>query len=298
MTTTTVLVTGGTGFIGRHLISHFNDLGWQSVVLVRSPERAAALPRTPRVTLVPATDPLDQCLAAHRPDAIVHLATHFVARHSDPAEVSAMVAANVAFGADLAEAASATRTPIVSASSIWQHYQGASYDPVSLYAATKQALDDILRFYSGVEGLGWTRLILGDTYGPGDDRGKLLTHMLNAAARQERMVAASGVQLWDAVNVRDVVRAFVTAIEEQLSLPAMRQFQLRPLHSTTIREVAKAVERAVGRPVPVEWGGRPDRGREMLSPWVIAPPPNGWLPEVDLEAGVREIWALEYAPNL
>lgn len=293
MTTRTALVTGGTGFIGRHLVAELTRQGWQSVVLVRSAGRASVLPRDPAVVPVGVTD-LVMTFTEHRPDVVFHLASHFVARHTGPAEVSKMVAANVGFGSEVAEAAAETGTPIVSASTVWQHYQGSDYDPVSLYAATKQALDVILRYYSEVAGLGWTSLVLGDTYGPGDDRGKLLSHLLRAAATGGRFQAASGEQLWEAVHVRDVVRAFVEAGHEVMAGSGSRRYQLRPTSSTNLRDVVAAVEQATGRSLNVQWGAWPDRGREMLWPWVVAPPPPGWQPRIGLVSGIREIWDSEF----
>jgi nucleoside-diphosphate-sugar epimerase len=296
MSARTALVTGGTGFIGRHLIPALVDQQWRAVALVRSSQRAAILPDDARLVPVVLHDTPDLRVVfeTHQPDVVIHLATHFVARHSTVAEVASMVAANVGFGTDVAQAAANAGVPIVSASSVWQHHNGAPYDPVSLYAATKQALDDILSYYSTVEHLGWTRLILGDTYGPGDDRGKLLTHLLNAAAGAQPMQASSGRQLWEAVHVRDVVAAFLQVAVEQIERQAARQYQLRPLQSLTVRDVAQVAEEAIGRPVPVDWGARPDRGREMLTPWVVAQPPPGWVPSMDLRQGIAEIWGAEY----
>lgn len=297
MTGPSALITGATGFIGRYLVTHMLEQGWNVAALVRDPSRAIMLPDSPRLRLVGLTpgEDLHVAMRSTRPDVTVHLATHFVARHSGIDQVKHMVDANIAFGMLLADAAADAGVPLVSASSVWQHYAGARYDPVSLYAATKQALDDVLRYYSAVAGLGWTRIVVGDTYGPGDTRGKLLTHLLRAARDERPLEAASGYQLWDAVHVTDVARAFTMAALEQLRDPAPREYQLRPNRSHTIREIVDVAQKAIARPIPVEWGARPDRGREMLHPWVVAAPPPGWHPHTELSDGIREIWRLEFA---
>ncbi len=293
-----VLVTGGTGFIGRHLITTLVEHGWPTVALIRSADRAVGLPSGPITAVGMDEEPeVARVIQSHRPDAIVHLATHFVARHAEVDDVRSMITANVAFGAELADAASRNRVPVVSASSVWQHYGGAAYDPVSLYAATKQAFDDILTYFSEVESLGWTRLILGDTYGTGDTRGKLLSHLLDAALTGKTVEASSGRHLWEALNVHDVVAALLGAVKEQVQTPGTRAYQLRPSSSPTVRDVVRIAESAIEREIRVNWDSRPDRGREMLTPWIVADPPTWWRPTVDLREGIREVWLEDFVPR-
>lgn len=293
-----VLVTGGTGFIGRHLVTALVARGWPTVTIVKSADRAVALPSGPVTAVGMDVSAIPEIFEAHRPDIVIHLATHFVARHAGIDQVRPMIDANVTFGAELAEVTSRNGVPLVSASSVWQNYQGAAYDPVSLYAATKQALDDILTYYSTVEGLGWTKLILGDTYGPGDTRGKLLSLLLDTAVTGRNLEAASGHQLWEALNVSDVVVGLLDAAQEQLHDPATRAYQLRPLSSPTVRDVVRIAESAIERTIPVNWGARPDRGREMLTPWIVTAPPIWWRPRVDLREGIRDVWLQDFAPRI
>ena len=74
-----VLITGGTGFIGRRLLSRLAEAGDEAVVLSRSPERVGPLPGDPRVY---AWDPLrEQAPAAafEGVEVVFHLAGASVA---------------------------------------------------------------------------------------------------------------------------------------------------------------------------------------------------------------------------
>jgi nucleoside-diphosphate-sugar epimerase len=54
---------------------------------------------------------------------------------------------------------------LVNAGTTWQHYLGQVYDPVNLYAATKQAFEAILKFYTSTRDFQAITLELTDTYG-------------------------------------------------------------------------------------------------------------------------------------
>jgi nucleoside-diphosphate-sugar epimerase len=61
----------------------------------------------------------------------------------------------------------------------------------------------------------------------------------------------------------------------------------------TIREVAETYARVTGRAVPVRWGGRPYREREVMEPWSRGRELPGWRAAVDLEEGIRRVEAAE-----
>lgn len=92
-----VLVTGGTGFVGRRLVAGLVEAGHAVTVLTRDKRRAADLPSP--LTLVEDLDALD---AGTRFDAIVHLAGAGVAeRRWTPARKRALIASRTAITAGL-----------------------------------------------------------------------------------------------------------------------------------------------------------------------------------------------------
>ena len=109
-----------------------------------------------------------------------------------------------------------------------QHYGGRAYSPVSLYAATKQAFQDILQFYCEVRGLRAVTLELPDTYGPDDKRPKLFSLLDRVARSGETLQMSPGEQLLDLLHVDDVVHGYEVAADGLLSghLPSPSQYQL------------------------------------------------------------------------
>src|SRR5207247_1687541 len=95
----------------------------------------------------------------------------------------------------------------------WQHFGGEEYHPADLYAATKQAFVDVLRYFVEAAALEVVTLELYDSYGLDDARVKLMPALRRAALDGGRIALTDGRQQLDLVHVDDVVRAYEAAAE-------------------------------------------------------------------------------------
>lgn len=283
-----MLITGATGFVGSHLARHLAAGGAAVGCIVRAAS-AGGLP-TGAVALRHdgTTDHLHDLVRGFAPDCIVHLASYFVAEHQ-PQDVAPLIASNLLFATQLADAATAAGVgQFVNTGTAWQHYEGAVYDPVCLYAATKQAFDDILRYYRARSGLRVVTLELSDTYGPGDPRRKLIPLLLERIRDRQRLAMSPGEQRISLVFISDVVAAFARAIEivGGLCPGEERRFGVASLEQPSLRELVALIEREAGVTLDIGWGERPYREREVMRPW-RGPALPGWQPKIDLRAGIR-----------
>jgi nucleoside-diphosphate-sugar epimerase len=284
-----VLVTGANGFIGRHLCRHLAGAGVDVHAAIRTTSsRHLIEPRA--VTVHAVQDSLTEVPALVnelRPTVVFHLATLFSAQHI-PTGIQRMVEANVAFGTVVADAAARVGARLVHTSSAWQHYGGAEYSPVSLYAATKQALCDVIAYFVEAGHLEASEVCLFDTYGPDDDRKKLVWLLLEHAASGEPLPMSSGRQLVDLTHVNDVVAALVHVATRP---PLASRLVARSGTPLTVRALAGLVEQVTGRPIDVQWGAQPSRPREMDVDWSVPGATSSWRPQIALMAGVAELWS-------
>jgi nucleoside-diphosphate-sugar epimerase len=289
------LVTGVTGFVGAHVARALLADGLTVHAVVR-PD--AHLDRVPdlRDRLVlhvddGSTDALARAVDAARPDTTYHLATNFVAEHR-AGDVGALVTDNVVFPSRLLDALGGRDVVFVNVGTAWQHVDGARYRPKNLYAATKQAFEDVLHFSVVTGRLRGITVNLYDSYGPLDHRGKLLSALVEALRTGRVLGASSGRQLVDLVHVDDIVRGLrcaATACATGARSADRPYFSLSSGQPRTLRELVDVLGVAAGRPVPVEWGVRPDRAGDMTSPWDAGPPVPGWAPHIDLETGLAAL---------
>lgn len=294
MSARSALLTGATGFIGTALTRRLLADGWQVHVLLRPGSNTDALPAHAGLHAHMhdgSAAGLRAIVVAARPDLVFHLASLFLAQHG-PDDVDRLIESNVLFSTQLAEAmAQAGVQRLLNTGTSWQHYQDGDYDPVCLYAATKQAFEAILRYYTTCTPLRVLTLKLFDTYGPGDPRPKLM-HLLQKTARSGAHLAMSpGEQLIDIVYIDDVVDAFVAGAERLLAGvdAPMEEFGVSSGHPLPLRELAAIFSRVSGLPLDIEWGGRPYRPREVMQPWTRYRALPGWQPRVKLEEGLARL---------
>jgi nucleoside-diphosphate-sugar epimerase len=295
------LVTGVTGFVGSHLARGLLAGGVEVHAIVRPGAHLERVPDLVDRVMVHVddgtADGLAAVVAAAVPDATFHLATNFIAEHQAD-EVAALVVDNVGFPARLADAVAGDGHPFVNVGTAWQHVDGARYRPKNLYAATKQAFEDVLRFYTDRDLLRAVTVNLYDSYGPLDHRPKLLGALIRAVQTGDVLSMSSGIQIIDLVHVDDVVRALRLAAELCAAGPVVATetgdgggtyFSVSSGSPCTLRELVAVVGEVAGTPVSVEWGARPDRAGDMLEPWAAGPPVPGWKPHISLAEGLAAL---------
>lgn len=290
----TALITGATGFVGSHLSRRLVRDGWQVHVIVRPESCLEQLREAENAVVVHRHDGTTEGLLAiveqARPEIVFHLASLFISEHQLK-DVAPLIASNLLFGTQLLEAMKQVGvTRLVNTGTSWQHYQDEDYNPVNLYAATKQAFEDIVRYYLETTELKAITLKLFDTYGPDDPRPKLMNLLKRAAESGEVLAMSPGEQLVDLVYVDDVVEAFVVAAKrltaglvvnsENYALSSGKPISLRTLISNYCRTTDKHIE--------VVWGGRHYRNREVMLPWGKGTKLPNWEPLVNIDKGLSD----------
>ncbi len=289
------LITGATGFIGSHLTRQLVKQGWTVHLVLRHSSSVDSLEEVVDQVHIHrhegTTENLYDIVQTAQPDVVFHLASLFLVQHKI-SEVEPLIKSNITFGTQLAEAMVQNGVAfLVNVGTYWQHYQNEDYNPACLYAATKQAFEAILKFYVEASSLKVITLVLFDTYGPNDPRRKLFTLLKTTAETQEPLTMSPGEQLLDLVYIGDVVEAFLVAANHLLAGKVIKseEYTVSSGNPVSLRQVVKLFEEATGQKLPVRWGERPYRKRQIMVPWNRAARLPCWSPKVGLLDGIRHI---------
>jgi nucleoside-diphosphate-sugar epimerase len=291
------LITGATGFVGSHLARALVEQGWEVHALIRAGSDVSVLDPVVsrlRVHRLPDVRALTEAVEAASGGVIFHLATDY-STVSNTLEAVRLVESNIGLGTQVMCEAARSGHPLffVNTGTPSQHLGDADYDPVNLYAATKQAFEAILTYYARAHGARCVTLKLADTYGHNDRRRDKVLQLIDRHARQGIPLDMSpGHQLLDLVHVDDVVAAYLLAASwlKSEAYTAGRDFFVRSGRAYTLRDIVAKYEQICGRRVPVRWGGRSYRAREMMQPWSRGAALPGWQPSIALEEGLTRMF--------
>lgn len=289
------LITGATGYIGAKLCQRLMAAGWQVDVLVRKTGRPLTEKIARKVGLHTydgsAKSALD-AVAVAKPNVVFHLASLFIAEHQSD-QITDLINSNLLFGTHLAEACARNGVKrFINTGTSWQHYRSDGYDPVCLYAATKQAFEDILDFYADAFDMHVITLKLFDTYGPDDPRPKLVNLLVKTTKSGESLGMSPGNQVLDLVHIDDVTRAFEVCAQQLLDSASCHHHARYSVSSgapLSVRQLVAVLEQVSGKAINVSFGARPYRGREVMFPWQGGQQLPGWQATTDTRTGLASM---------
>jgi nucleoside-diphosphate-sugar epimerase len=288
------LITGGTGFVGRHLARRLTAMGTRVSLIVRDERRSVAVDPGPTTYGHDGSFArMRQIVEAAEPDVVYHLASVNIAVHQ-PEDLDRLIDSNIRFGSQLLEAMHACGVQrFINTGTYWQFGASGDYDPMCLYAATKQAFEAIVGYYARATGLRCLTLVLFDTYGPGDARNKLLTSLIRQQEGDPPLALSPGWQRLAITYIDDVIDAYVEGTRHLNGLPAgaVEAYDVRSEDTVSVRELVDAVSAARGEQVRVKWNARPYRDRERMEPYGTGTPLPKWRARTTLADGLQQILA-------
>ena len=284
-----ILVTGATGFIGGHLVRKLLNDQHEIHVLIRPETNHNQIKSTIVHTHLGSTQNMIEIIEDAKPDAVIHLASLFIGEHKS-ADVEALIKSNVVLSTQLVEAMSVNEVRmLINVGTSWQHYADADYNPVNLYAATKQAFRSVLSFYLETADLRVINLEVFDTFGPNDQREKLFNLLNRLRVTGETISMSPGNQFLDPIYIDDVCDAFLVALDRLQSGRVKRSetYSVCSGESIQLKELIKIYENVSKTKLNVDWGGRPYKTREVMHPWSGGVTLPGWSPKVSIEKGIK-----------
>ncbi|ALV52824.1 NAD(P)-dependent oxidoreductase [Streptomyces lusitanus] len=172
--------------------------------------------------------------------------------------------------------------------------EDAPADPRNVYATTKLAQEHLAAAWARATGGSAVSLRYHNVYGPGMPRDTpyagVASFFRSALARGEApRVFEDGEQRRDFVHVRDVASANVAALEADPPAGALTAYNTGSGTPHTVGEMAQALAEAHGGPSPVVTGDyRLGDVRHITADSTRLRTALGWKPEVTFEEGMRE----------
>lgn len=315
MTSIRVLVTGGAGFIGSHVVDALLAAGHVPAVLDDlSTGNRANLPAGVPLHVADIRDrrSVAEVFASVRPDAVCHQAAQMsvsrsVREPSFDAEVNCLGLINVL---DAAVGSACKRVVFASSGGVLYGEvtapapEDTPADPVSPYGITKWVGERYLRFYAAEHGMTAVALRYSNVYGPRQnphgEAGVVAIFLKRYLAGQPATINGDGRYVRDYVHGLDVARAnllALTAGPETIPGGRLTSLNIGTGKGTDVVELEAMIRAALagilagrGRtaplPSPLHGPARPGDLRSNLVDAARASSILGWRPRIGLAEGL------------
>lgn len=296
-----ILLTGGAGFVGSHLlerliargddvavIDDFNDYYDPRIKRANLPRRGFRLHERDIRDAAPV-------VAQEKPDLVVHLAARAGVRPSqlDPALYESV---NVAGTLGLLEAcrqSGVRRFVFASSSSVYGNApvpfreDDPDLQPISFYGVTKLMGEHYVRVYSRLHGLRATCLRFFTAYGP-RQRPDMAIHAFTAAISQGREIPmfGDGTTERDYTYVSDIVQGVLAAVDHDEPYAV---YNLGESRTIPLRKLIDLIGELVGKTPKIKaMPEQPGDVKRTCASIDQARQRLGYDPKVPIEAGLRE----------
>lgn len=301
MSARTVLVTGGTGFVGANLVERLVRDGHRVHLFVRREHKDWRIRHMLSHLQVHSINLLDlerlrAKVADLRPEWIFHLATY--GAYSWQEELNQAVQTNLLSTINLVEACRETGFEVFLNTGSSSEYGTKDYapseneflEPNSYYAVTKASATLFCRHMAQRFNLPIHTLRLYSVFGPYEEPNRLIPNLIVYGLQGKLPPLAHPNTARDFIFAEDVVHAYLFAANFHNCLPPGEVYNVGTGRQTTLRNVVEIVRSIFHIDAEPAWGNMQSRIWDTHT-WVANNQKlkaAGWSPEFDFETGLRQ----------
>jgi nucleoside-diphosphate-sugar epimerase len=249
-----LLVIGGNGFVGRHLIQNLDKDLFEAFALVRSfPEL-----------------PLQGCRYLQMNDLLSRRNLKFdiiinvsMLRSTSPPNENSIFESNYLVPIEVIKQHSFSETVVINTSTYIQHYLGIPDNPVEVYGIAKSKLSNDLEALAQKGEFILKDLYLFTLFGENDRADRFLPNLIKRIRNRSDLYLTGGEQLLNLLNISDLVPILLAEANTKTS-----SYERFRLWDDQYLKLSELVLQLVGdREMNVYFGQKKYNGHEMFEPW-------------------------------
>jgi nucleoside-diphosphate-sugar epimerase len=282
-----ILITGATGFLGSHLLPQLIKRGDKVIVLNRASSciKEKNIARLGHKEYEIGKTDIEDVFQENSIDVIIHLATDYGKKNNN--NICEIINANITLPSKLLELGVKHNVEafINADTSIGSLY--------SLYSASKKAFIEIARYFSANHKIKFINFIFEYMYGEGDDETKFIPFAIAAILKGKKIEATAGEQKRDFIYIKDIVGAYIKALEGLKSLKAeFINLNIGTGKSISLKEFIALAEEISGKKADINWGKLNYKKNEIFDSRAdisAAKQLLGWLPDTTWRDGLKSV---------
>ena len=292
-----ILITGGTGFIGSHVVRQLVERGHRVALLLRESSNSRRI-----------SDLLSHCRIIYGDLNRIELAGDAIKQFSP--EFVAHLAWDGVKGEDRNR--STQMDNVIASFNLFKfteqigchHFVGlgsqaeygqlsglisetAATRPTTAYGAAKLATGLVLERSAAATGRSFAWLRLFSSYGADDDPSWMIPYLIRSLLAGDKPSLTKAEQIWDYIHVKDVAAAVVIALEADLG----GFFNIGSGSARPLCEIISMIRDMIDPSLSLGFGAvpyRPDQVMHLAADITAFSSATGWSPVISLESGIAE----------
>jgi len=286
-----VLITGGTGFFGSHLIERLISLNYNVIVLKRTNSDLWRIQHLlPSITIINIdVTTIQRVFDEHSPiDVCIHTATVYSSKKS---LIRDIITTNLSFPLDLLMSSVAYTCPVfINIDSFYTLFH-KQYQYLNEYSTAKAHFKEWGDLYDSREGIKFINARLFHLYGPKDNSIKFVSYIIKWLMNNQDLIKlTSGIQKRDFIYMDDAVDALILIIENMKTINH-RQIDIGTGNSVSIRSFVELAHNLTGSTSVLKFGALPTRQGEVMditaNTKIITE--LGWKQNISLTDGLKSL---------
>lgn len=291
-----ILITGATGFIGSNLLKRLINENHSIFITIRG-NTAFCNNEGNIKTLSISSNNINEATSfciENNIEGIVHLASYVQSNDHLINDIDQLIDSNIKFGTYILEVAKRSKIKwVLNTGTYWQNYENNDFSPVNLYAATKQAFEDIAKYFYETSEFKFCTIRLFDTFGKGDSRNKIFNLWDQISKTGESLDMSPGDQIMDFTYIDDVIDAYVCLINYLHNKSHIiyngAVYYLQSGERYSLKDLADIFEDVSGRKLNINWGNRKYKEREVMNPISTDELIPSFKHKISIREGIRKI---------
>jgi len=287
----TILLTGGTGFLGGHILNKLVKLDYHIIVLVRKTSNQNVIRLiSEKITVFIIDDDksnLKDLFRNYSIEIIIHTATDY-GRNSSLANV---LETNVILPIKLIEEGLNSKLEhFINTDTFFAKDQYIDCSYMNHYVKSKRILKEFLVGLS--KKVNVSNLRLEHVFGENDSKQKFVTTLFKQLLEnKEDIYLTKGIQTRDFIYVEDVVQAFISVLKHTNVLEGYNEFEVGLGNSIRVREFVEKVSAASNSSSKLWFGKVPIQDGEIMHSIadIGALSKIGWKPRYSIDLAIRKI---------
>jgi len=292
-----ILLTGGAGFIGSHILDRLIANEYNLILLEHSSADFWRITKHLKNISIffSDKDSLSTIFEKFEIEAIIHLATYYKKYHH-PSDIEKIFFVNNILPTQLLEFAIAAKVKYFINTGTFFEYkrtitpitETTEYSAFNLYAQSKINFENILKFYA--DKIKSVTFKIFSPFGPKDDTNKIIPALIKALLKNQKIKLSAGYQKLDFIFVKDIAAAYCKLLENIDELyENFNIFNIASGVSYSIREIVEILENISNKKIDIEWGVTSENeNNNIIADITKIRQFLKWSPEYNIKDGLAE----------